>query len=274
MVYGKSKVKAKAKTKAKALLPLTAWQTELLRLTAFPTSVAEVSGIDWWADLFGRAPESSTVRTTKGERLEEGPFEQGALRLSIQPFRIDWYFLKGEYHQEQQEDVKLEMAFPTIGPFPEAADKFLKLMLSWLAPSVCPPLHRLAFGAILLQPVESHEAGYRRISNYLPDIKIDPSSRDFHYQINRQRNSLSEIEGLKVNRLNKWSVLRGAMYQFGLGRVKSFQREVGPEHFECRLELDISSSAEFPELPAKTLGILFQEFVKLGKEIASKGDIS
>ena len=271
MVFGKSKVKAKAKTKAP--LPLTAWQTELLRLTAFPTSVAEVSGIDWWADLFGRSPESSTVRPTKRERLEEGPFEQGVLRLSIQPFRIDWYFLKGEDHQEQQEQVEQEMTFPTIGPFPEAADKFLKLMLSWLAPSVCPPLQRLAFGAILLQPVESHEAGYRRISDYLPDIKIDPSSRDFDYRINRQRDSLCEIKGLKVNRLNNWSVLRGAKYQYGLG-VKPFRREVGPEHFACRLELDISSPAEFPELPPKPLGTLFQEFVGLGKEIASKGDIS
>ena len=274
MVSGKSKVKAKGKTKTKALLPHTAWQTELLRLTAFPISTAEVSRIDWWADLFGRSPDSSTVRPTKGERLEEGPFEQGALRLSIQPFRIDWYFLKGEDHQEQQEGVKQEMTFPTIGAFPEAADKFLKLMLSWLAPSVCPRLHRLAFGAILLQPVESHEAGYRRISDYLPDIKIDPSSRDFSYQINRQRDSLSEIEGLKVNRLNKWAVLRGGKYQFGLGGGKPFHQEVGPELFACRLELDISSSADFPELPAKSHGTLFQEFVKFGKEIASKGDIS
>jgi len=133
------------------------------------------------------------------------------------------------------------------------------LMLRWLAG--CPPLQRLAFGAVLTRPVDDLLTGYRQISDYLPFVQLDPeSSSDFSYQINRPRNS-TVISGLRINRFSRWSVARVF--------ASTFDTQIG-----CRVELDINTAQEFQgELPQEKLPVIIQELVDLGKEIAENGDI-
>ena len=47
-----------------------------------------------------------------------------------------------------------------------------------------------------------------------------------------------------------------------------------PDSFACRLELDINSVPSNVPLPKQGLPLLFKEFVRLAKEIATNGDIS
>ena len=247
---------------------LTAWQVETLRLTAFPSPAAQVAEPTWWTDLVGEPPDTRISRPRMGGHQEEGPFRGGKLLLRVQPNRIDWSFTTAE---DQEREVE---SFPTIGSFPESLEKFLPLMLRWFELEPCPPAQRLAFGAILLQPVEDRPAGYRQISPYLPSIRLDPEgSSDFSYQINRPRDSISGITGLRINRLSKWSVAtwRAVGLSMEPTRIGYFQSQ---EHYACRLELDINTVPDFQgELHREQLPRIFEELADLGKEIATEGDI-
>ena len=77
---------------------------------------------------------------------------------------------------------------------------FAKVMNVWLKD--CPPIIRLAYGAVLLEPVSDRRAGYKRSyrGNILRPIQIDDSSSDFFYQINRPRTLQDSNES--VNRLS------------------------------------------------------------------------
>lgn len=234
-----------------------------MRLTAFPSPSAQIDKPNWWEHTVGEAPEKRVSRLKRGGQQEEGPFEGGKLILNIQPTRIDWLFTVTKDKEEDVEEI------PTIGSFTKSLNPFLQLMLKWL--SISPPLQRLAFGAILLQPVDDLETGYRLIATYLPFVQLDSEgSSDFFYQINRPRNSMSGITGLEVNRLSKWSITRWQTSDLSLPAMTYFP---GKPYFACCLELDINTAVDFSdELIGEQLPRVFQELVNLGLEIAREGD--
>lgn len=248
-------------------LPLSAWQAERLRVTAFPISATPMDDINWWTELIGEPAETRTVQPRVDRQTEQGLFLGAKLVNQVQPLRVDWLL---QLTGEESEAV----TFPTIGTFLEIIDPFVELMLRWFKLKTCPELKRIAFGPSLVYPIDSRAAGYRQLSGYLPSVKLDPEgSSDFAYQINRARNSTSIIHGLKVNRLSKWSVAKVQRMAFSVGEELSVSK--GQELFACHLDLDINTAAEFPgPLPKNQLELVFQELVDLAKEIASEGDIS
>lgn len=253
----------------KQLASMNEWRTVHLRLTAFPEPTISVQDIEWWQKLVGEPPESRILHPKSGELREEGPIETGVLTLNIQPLRIDWHLTKAQQTGLPEEDL------PTIGEFPKISEIFVKLMRTWLKKDA-PKLGRVAFGAVLLLPVQTRQTGYERLSAYLPGIKLDPQrSSDFLYQINKPRDSKLGIPGLKVNRLCKWSVavLMHASMQFNLMTGKSEQFS-GSDVHACRLEMDINTAADFKDiLPQDKLESILDELVDLGKEIMEHGDI-
>lgn len=256
------------KTIGAGLPDLAAWQTSTLRLTAFLGPTARVSDNTWWSDLIGKPPESRTVRPQKGEQNDEGPFEQGVLALNVNPARIDWLFMP------KVDPEKFEGMMPTIGSFPDAVDLFLKLMQRWLTPPMCPPIQRLAFGAILLQPTANRASGYALLDGFLPALDVDPhKSSDLLYQINRPRQSTCGVRDLLINRVSKWSVM--SIQFVGIPVITlPVTTKLGPESFACHAEFDINTDKDFQiELPKEQLAIIFQELVDLGKELARSGEI-
>ena len=257
------------KTTVTKLPELAAWQVTTLRLTAFLSPAARVSENTWWSDLIGKSPESRNIRPQKGEQKDEGPFEQGKIVLNVNPARVDWIFVPNI------DPEKFEGDMLTVGSFPEVADLFLKLMQRWLTPPMCPPIQRLAFGAILHQPVDGRTKGYHLLDDYLPALEIDhKNSSDLLYQINRPRQNKCGIKDLLINRLSKWSVMSVQFFGIPVGQA-SATKMLGPENFVCNVELDINTDKDFQnELPREQLPVIFQELVDLAREIASKGDIS
>ena len=155
-------------------------------------------------------------------------------------------------------------------------EKFRKIMKKWLKQS--PRLNRLAFGAVLLLPVEIKEDGYRKLDRFLPSVKINAEkSRDFSYRINRRRSSQSGIEGLEINRLSSWALITISGVKIELAAdepSKSRVLNLGEPMLACRLNLDINTDLEFRRgLKKSMLPGLFDELVELGNEIATKGDI-
>ena len=216
--------------------PLSDWQVGMLRLTAFPSPAAEFSDQDWWTDVFGEPPESISSHPRTGEQHLEGPFGSGQIALDLQPMRIEWRYMA-------MDEPSGYNAFPVLGPFLENLGSFQRLMNHWLELKNCPPTIRLAFGATLLLPVLSHEAGYELLSLYLPSVRLDPQgSSDFSYQINRRRKSTIGIPDLDINRLSKWSVIfrRQSLVSMDFKSIREF-----PELYACRLDLDINTAPEF-----------------------------
>jgi hypothetical protein len=235
----------------------TEWSVNQLRFTGFVTPTVKVEASEWWEKLTGDTPENAISSPKAATREVRGMFQGGSLTLRVSPLRFDWLF--------SPEDLINPTA--TIGLWPAASGLFVELMAKWIASPDCPPLLRLAFGAVLLSPVESREDGYEKLDDFLPAVELDSKSSDFSYQINRPRQS--KITGLKVNRLTKWSV---SAVQPLLAAASGVM--VGPAEHALRVELDINTAADnLDEIPKATLVDQLHELAALGDEIVHAGDI-
>jgi len=242
---------------------LATWQAESFRVTCFPSSATDISSKNWWMDVIGEQPENTTIRAKDGFRQDEGHINSRKVLLGIQPIRIDWLMLPND----QEGEI-------SIGSFQEGLDVFLTLMSRWF--KVNPPIRRLAFGTVLMLPVDSKQSGYELLGNYLPNVKLDPiGTSDFLYQINRPRTSQTKISDLLINRLTKWSVLKRGLVGFELSPSLPMAAFVpSSETLACRVELDLNTSADYKgDLPSDQLTEIFNELIDLTKEIALKGDI-
>lgn len=251
------------------------WQVELTRITAFygqlPPEKKE-GWNTWWNDLVGVPPEHSSFRQRDSISQHEGPFNGGVLILALQPGRIDWYLTAKQAEEEPDSPGGLSLLKP------EAIAKFQDLISRWMLLESYPPLIRLAFGQVLLQPVESREAGYLQLRTYLPSVDLRPESTDFLYQINRPRQSTT-VPGLRINRLCKWSVILASKISFifstGQKETTSFSPRLVDSEQACRVELDINTLPEHQsEFDRPTSSAVFEELVLLAKEIAEKGDVA
>jgi hypothetical protein len=240
------------------------WQAQVLRLTVFPVRPEIDIHQNWWSSLFGDSAEQVTTDKKQLLHQEKGALDGATLLLNTQPGRVDWQYVA------PQELSDLIDAIPTLGPFSQALDRFTPTMTKWVSTD-CPEVNRMAFGAVLLQPVGDRQTGYKVLSGCLRSVQIDPDTTDFLYQINRRKKSGSGIPEFLINRLTKWSV---ALMKLNL--VDPSGKEMpSTEHFATRLELDISTPAVYPgTLPKEQLASLLDELVALGREISEKGESS
>ena len=257
--------------KLAATKDLLVWRVETLRLTVFPTSLPDISGIKWWEDVVAEPPESKTLQVRAGVLQETGPFKGGLCNLSLhcQPQRIDSLF--SPILKETQELAN----FPTFSNFPDSVKLFEETLLPWL--EQCPPTNRIAIGIVLILAVADRKAGYDLLGQYLPAVKVDSeNSRDFSFQINRPRPSQSGISNLQINRLSRWSVARlsGIVVHVISGEPtpRVFESKEGLD--ACRVELDINTAPiSDGAFPKEILSALVKELMDLGVEIATNGDI-
>jgi len=238
-------------------------------VTAFPSPSAKLVEPKWWGELLGGEPDSRNLRPSRGEMSEQGTYDKGTLSLNISPLRIDWRL-------DIAMDSQMDEVIPSLGAFQEVGDKFCKLMTEWVNLPSTTTIQRLAFGAIMHQPVGSREEGYRLLSGYLPSVDLSSESRDFLYQINRPRRSrVPDMTEQMINRLTKWGCvsLQRSLFQYQPDGITKAS-ELGETTYACFLELDMSTPADFKgEIPQEALANLLREQFEFGKEIASKGDI-
>ena len=244
------------------------WRAGALRLTVLRTPTSEAAPSDWWAKIVGIEPESRTSKPKAGEFVDQGPFAEGSLALSIRLERIDW-----QYVPARQEEVVV--GFPDVGTLKVALNAFVPVMMKWL--EVCPRGKRLAFGASLFQSVGGREEGYAKLAEYLHSVKMDPKgSSDFTYQINRSRKS-APGEGLSVNRLSRWDVASTGRIQIQVtpaAQMKMTAQSLPGMEFAIHTELDINTAAEFErDLPHDKLQAILDELVEFAIEISERGDV-
>lgn len=243
------------------------WNVELLRFTGFLTPNVQIGEPSWWEDIVGEKSETRLYQPKKGQFQEKGLINDSEFILRIDPFRVDWIL---RVIENQGENIK-----NSLGAFKDVVNYFLSLMNKWFLIENLPTLQRIAFGAIIFQPVESRKIGYEKLSKYLLEsVKLDPDgSSDFLYQINRPRKSKLKIPDLSINRLAKWSVQRYRLVGFAFEPESKTIYE-GQENFACRLELDINTipNGEI-NFDVDKYKNIFNELINLGVEISEKGDI-
>ena len=245
-------------------MSLDDWQTESLRLSAFVAEPLDSASASLWEPLVGAEPEAVHRMPRDRKTKEEGPFLDGFLSVEASDIRIDWRF----GHDPKNPITEL----PVVGSYSGIHSEFRELMKEWFVH--CPTIQRLAYGAVLLVPVNDASKGNQLLNNLLPTVDIDPGTSDFMYRINRRRPARS-VEGLAINRLSTWSVLSIVGIRLDLPVLEQGVSPVAhTDRSVCRLELDINTAPEFgEEMTHSVASEVFLELVDLGNEIASKGDV-
>jgi hypothetical protein len=250
------------------LPPVENWLASNLELIAFLENPALALEQHWWSELIGTDPDESTRK--RNERSETGEYGGFGLQLTIDPLRARWVAMPSV-------EVSLGDGFPgppSIGPLPQAIEKFAPLMEQWLD-EARPAIVRLAFAARLLEVTNNREEAYQLLDRYLSSVDVDPQTTDFQYRINRKRTSQSGIPNLIINRLCTWGAVR---VEFGM-RVSvpgtENSKDVKQIYNGCMLSLDVNTDPDFKgPLPHDHLTALWRELVELGREIAALGDVA
>lgn len=246
--------------------PIDELQVEVFRLTAFLSPRGVPKEQNWFKDVTGNAPDSETTRAARGEHSASGVFAGKLLTLSIQPDRIDWILSPNQQVQDAKEPDAI------IGSRKESLDLFVPRMMGWL--KTFSESTRMAFGAVLRQPVADRVSGYKQLMKFLHKVTIDAeNSQDLFYQINRPRPSQVLGANVLINRLSKWTVAQAQFLRLVVGG-KIIAPYTGGEEFMLRLELDISTPPEVEKaLPQAKLPDILKELVDFGVEISERGDV-
>ena len=245
---------------------MTNWTVEQLRLTAFPVTNIITRSVDWWRELFEEEPEAINTKPKIGFSEIIGDYGPGRVIHTIDPVRIHWRLIP----RQKDDDIGILISF---GDLEEVLPLFIDLVERWFKLDSCPSLRRIAFGSILRKPVGSHEEGYSEINNYLPDVKVDPVSSDFRYQINRPRKISAPFGDIEINRLSKWGVLV-VRVEPKMENGSAFEINESIKSYYINLELDINTSIDFRgNIDCEYLSDIFGKLVNFGFEISDKGDI-
>lgn len=247
---------------------LEEWNAQVCRLTLFPTVGQEFNPEEAFEIVAGMPPNETRTERETGQAMFHAAVELGDLQLVEQPDRIH---LTLSASQERQRD---DPSIPTLGPYPDQVEAFLQMAESLLGSDNNPEAIRLAFGAVLLSPVENLHTGYELLSRYIPSLDIDPQSvSDLDYRINRWRFLQEGDSVIKVNRITKWNVVKSIFTGLQLSPDGIRQRG-SSQAFAVRLELDISTDqANEDSFPGDSVYAIFTELVNLGTEIAGEGDV-
>ncbi len=246
--------------------PLSDWYMGFVRFTAFYSGDDHDFPLsDWWSTIIDETPDEEVKKPKERQAAIIGRFQGGVLSLGFQPLRIDFVL------QPHAIESQVVSGSSVLGSLEEVSDKFIEATKKLINLETFPCLSRIAYGAILILPVENRISGYKQLQQYLSSVKLDAeNSREFMYRINRQRPTQVGLQDMCINRLSKWSV---AVFHLITGIPPNLQ--VVDPTYACRIELDINTCNEFKgTLPKDKLNDILDELVGMGKEIAAKGDIA
>jgi len=236
------------------------WGAAQIRLTTFQDGASKPGA---WKLVTGEEPETSAANNRARTHEEGGPYEKLSLRHVATWGRDDWLVTP-----TLPDDATIVQAFATA----DGLRVLERVARSWLV-TLEPRPTRIAFGAVLHdEPAKDRADGYKRLGAFIKDVRLDPASEDFHYQINWPRQS--KVTDIKLNRLSKWAVSMRTWQPLAV--VHANRISLGAPHsvvFQVQLELDISTDAHRSEPLGGNLAELWSELTSLGLEISLEGNI-
>lgn len=242
------------------------WQVETLRITVFPVDNENVSPSELWSKHFGATePEVHIEPGSRNQRNAE--YGNGDIYLIKTPSQIDWRYVL------PPDTATYENNMPVWGDLDFELTSFVDFSKSFLQNPAVLPVSRLAFGAVLMETTLNANSTHRHLKRYLPKLDLEDSA-DFGYTISRRRTS-EVVNDLLINRLNRWHVATLNRNTSTLDPAADAEEHRLERFFAARLELDINTVPLVDEckLNSTLLPDLFDELVRMGLEIASKGDV-
>ncbi len=240
-----------------------AWLAESVRITLFCLVIPPPpTATNLWRRIADAEPEETSSRPALGLHQVHGPFAGGRFSASATQGRLDLVL-------SAEPQLFDPFTQSTLGRYKSAVETLVER--SEFIVEDLPPVHRIALGAVLLQPASERAAGYRTLVPFLPALQIEAeTSSDFSYQINRPRASRVNPD-LVLNRLSKWSVQMTA----AMVAVAGVSAALGADRkFAARLEADVSTPADHGgEIPPEKIMEFFNELKELIFELAEKGDV-
>lgn len=241
------------------------WQAEIVRLTVFPAEPVDAAS-GWWERVTGRSPEETASRRQGAVTVETGDLDGCHLVMEANPGRVDWRFSRLQSDEEKTIG---------IGEFSEATRRFAPVAAKAL--DLLGSLDRIAFGAVLLSPVDDVREGYRLLAGHLStSLKVDfETASDLLFRINRSREiPRREGKSMQVNRLATWSVVRRMATGLSISGEQVVRSAAQLLLTAAQLELDINTApeTEFEAQGAEAFDV-FEVLTKMAEEIAEKGDV-
>jgi hypothetical protein len=216
-----------------------AWQTELVRVSAFPISGATVVLPNSWKEITGNDPDETSKQPSPMQSIEAGPFLGGRLSVGHQPGRIDLVLMPDQTRQSEKFQLR------HVGDFGLAMENVLPAARKMFRPDMV--MQRLAIGGVLLHPVGSVEDAYKVLRSILPIARDMPeAASDFSFQLNVPITlSVTGIPDIRINRLLKWVAARLQMLNMVSGSGVAPQIVGSTEFYAVRVEMDINTPADF-----------------------------
>ena len=240
------------------------WSIENLRLSLFHTRREQQPEL--WAKVGEREPDSIDTKPREGVTQVRGEVDNNLLLLVSQAERTDWNLLP-----VPQRDP----AFTSELVVKDS--RTTQLLQSALAHSLKTTFQvtRLAYGAVLSQPVKDNSEALRKLAEYLPDLNLSKKGHglDFSYQINRTRRAPS-AHFIEINRLARWQVERTFSGSLHITMGSGARIEESPASLNIRLILDINSAPTSSAIGSERFPTLLINFMDMASEIAHKGDIA
>lgn len=241
------------------------WQVEYVRATVFPYEDTILDASRLWTEQIQQEPDTINYQRDKDLDTREVEYKNGRIILLKRSNLIEWRYLA------KPSDDRVSDGFALIGDLDTTLQEFLPFINTWLNSDDMFSSKRIAFGAVLLKPVEDLHAGYMLLKDYLPFLNIDNLS-DFRYRLNRKRIS-QIVADLSLNCLRQWSVVELKSVNFNVNPNVEIRVQPNSYGFALRLELDINSPAEFDgNISNSVAPELFEELIGLGLELAEMGE--
>lgn len=251
--------------------PIEDWSAAQLRMTAFVGSSVGASSEQLWQSVVGTLPDESTSNPKKGASQSSGAFEPGKLVLRLEPDRIDLVLEPADIDLESSPVVDV---FAQMGSWLQLLETFSAIAQKLLLRADQPLIVRLAFGSVLHHREATKADAYSRLGDFLPTTPTADAS-DFLYQINHPASSDTGIEGLRINRLTKWSVAAFRSLRLSVSPGQNLAATVAQDAaFAMRLELDINTAPDFSgPIPNDRLIDVYRELVSFGRGVAENGPL-
>ena len=231
------------------------WQVEALRFSFINLVPGSDSDNFSWSNLMPTEPDSVTTKKAHGILTEQGGWLNGALAVNRQPGRVDVIYS----HIQPEIFLESDSPLPNAGQF----EDIVSSCAGFAGPLGGLRASRIAFGAVLLLPVEDAAHGYQHLRNFLPFVSFEEDMSDFFLQVNRRRESGL---GIQINELSKW----GCVDVRGINIVSPDIHTPGVH--AVRLELDINTPDRLAPLELDVSKLIL-ELIERGRSIAQKGAV-
>jgi hypothetical protein len=241
------------------------WEASHLQAIFFPLASPRAIQQDWFRDLTGVAPDQSLA--TQHEAVQIGQCGNCMLHVEANLLKVALTLMP------KADPDSTEMIATLDGTVPDSVASILDLAGHWIDIARL-PIKRIGFAGRLIQRIKNKATGYRILKQFLPTVRLDSSSSDLMFRINRPR-VLRSIAGRSVlNRLSTWTLAKHMRMAATVGSGAAAVSAPTAEAFSTCLEFDMNTDGERTEaLPQNKLKRILKELSDAAIEISKRGDV-